>query len=110
MKRYESPGTEKEMLGKIKAEHELFKYRMLSGTAQEIYVSCRKICFYESLAEYFLYNEQISRDFINASTGSSRIIKELWEIYLEYEYLKADTWEEIENLLQVYVEENNGCR
>lgn len=107
MKRYENPETEKEMLDKIMTEHELFMYRTLSGTAHEIYDSCKRICFYESLNEYFLYNEQISKEFVNVSARSSRIIKELWDIYLKYEYLRVDTWEEIDCLLQIYVEEHN---
>ena len=88
MKRYESPEAEKEMLDKIMTEHELFMYKTLSGTAHEIYDSCKRICFYEILKEYFLYNEQINREFVNASTSSNRIIKELWEIYLNMNILK----------------------
>ena len=106
MKRSETSEAEKEMLEKIRTEHELFMYRILSGTAREIYSSCKRICFYESLAEYFQYNEWISRDFIDASRESNRIINGLWEIYLKYEYLRTDTWEDIGNILKIYVEEH----
>lgn len=110
MKRNETSEAEKEMLEKTRAEHELFMYRTLSGTAREIYASCKRICFYESLAEYFQYNEWINRDFIDASRGSREIINELWEIYLKYGYLRADTWEDIGNILKVYVEEHGRGR
>lgn len=109
MKHYEIPEAEREMAEKIKTEYRLFRYKTLSGTPRMVYGSCRRICFYESIKEYFLYNEQINRDFINASRGCSKIINELWKIYLKYEYLKADTWDEIENLLQAYVDEHKKC-
>lgn len=54
--RKECGEKEKGFLRKVKREHSLFKYQMLSGTNREIYDSCNKICFYENLIEYFLYN------------------------------------------------------
>ncbi|MCI9080084.1 MAG: hypothetical protein HFH68_14440 [Lachnospiraceae bacterium] len=51
MVRYGSNAAEKERLGRIKAEHELFKHSILSGTTQEIYGSCKKIYFYENIID-----------------------------------------------------------
>lgn len=90
------------VLRKIKGEHAVFKHKMLSGTVQETYDFCRHICFYESLREYFLYKECICREFLEAARERKNILEELWKIYLKDEYLKADTWEEIEILLQRY--------
>ena len=96
----------KRVLQKIKQEYAVFKYGMLSGTVHEVYDSCRRICFYESLREYFLYNRRTIRGFFEAASGKEGILGELWEMYLKNECLKADTWEEIEAMLQMYVEEH----
>lgn len=102
MKRGDRPEKEKEMLQKIRTEYELFYYKTLSRTPQEIYHACKRICFFECVYEYFQYKEEISEDFINATGQRDRILEELWEIYLKHEYLGMDTWEEIEELLEVY--------
>ncbi len=96
----------KRALQKIKREYAMFKYGMLSGTVRGAYDSCRRICFYESVREYFLYNKHASRVFLEAAAGKENILGELWEIYLKNEYLGADTWEQIETMLQFYVEEH----
>lgn len=105
MRRREYAEGEKQMIQKINTEHALFKYSMLSGSTHEVYDACKRICFYECMQEYFLYSEQISTEFVGAAGHSDRILAELWEIYLKYEYLKADTWAEIEDILKVYVTE-----
>ena len=33
------------------------------------------------------------------------MLAQLWELYLENEYLRADTWDEIEGMLNAYVVE-----
>lgn len=88
------------LVQQIKKEHAMFKYRMLSGTVHEAYDSCRRICFYENLYEYFLYNKHISRRFLEAAAGKEGILGELWGMYLKEECLKVDTWEEIGIMLQ----------
>ena len=92
------------VLREIKKEYAAFKYGVLMGTVHEAYDSCRQICFYENLHEYFLYGGHISRAFIEAVAGKGGILGELWEIYLKNENLRADTWEEIETMLQEYTE------
>ena len=105
MKRGNHPEKEREMLKKIHTEHELFHYKMLSIPAEEIYQACRKICFFECVYEYFQY-EETSEEFVNAAWQGEAVLAELWEIYLKYEYLGMDTWEEIEGILAVYVREH----
>ena len=99
MKRKEHTEKEKELLEKITAEYELFRCKMLLQPTWEIYNSCRSICFYGCL-----YCEKISRDFINASEKEHWVLAQLWELYLKNEYLKADTWDEIESILRTYVD------
>lgn len=105
MKRKEHSEKERELLKKVRTEYEMFRYRMLLCPAQEVYNSCRVICFYECLYEYFRYCEKINRDFINVSYKKEWVLARLWEIYLENEYLKADTWDEIEEILNAYVKD-----
>lgn len=104
MKRKDHPEKERKMLKKVQTEYELFRCHMLLSPVREVYNSCRIICFYECLYEYFRYCEEISRDFINASAGEEQILSQLWDIYLKNEYLGADTWGEIEGLLNAYVD------
>lgn len=104
MKRKDHPEKEKELLRKVKTEYELFRCKKLLCPVQEVYDSCRVICFYECMYEYFQYCEKISRDFINASGKDDWVLAQLWELYLENEYLRADTWGEIEGLLNAYVD------
>lgn len=92
----------------IKKEYAMFKSKMLSGIVHEVYGSCRRICFYESLWEYFLYSEHISRMFLEAALGKEGILEGLWEIYLKNESLRADTWDEIERILYIYAVEHTG--
>ena len=99
---------ENEMLRKIETEYSLFRYKMLSDSTQEVYDSCRKICFYECINEYFQYSREISADFVNATRQSDKILAELWQIYLKYEYLGMDTWEEIEDILNTYTDRHNS--
>ena len=96
------------VLQKIRREHGIFRHRILSGTVQGAYDSCRRICFYESLREYFLYQGSINSAFLEAAAGSGNILGELWELYLKNESLNADTWEEIETMLQKYAEEHTA--
>lgn len=92
----------------INKEHTMFKSKMLSGTVHEVYDSCRRICFCESLWEYFLYSEHISRMFLEAALGKEGILEGLWEIYLKNESLRVDTWDEIERILYIYALEHTG--
>ena len=52
-KRRDPSEKEKQLLKVIGREYELFKYKMLSRSVQEIYDSCNAIRFYECMYEYF---------------------------------------------------------
>lgn len=95
MRRKDHSEKEKELLKKVGMEYELFRCRMLLCPAWEVYNSCRVICFYECLYEYFQYSEKINRDFINASYEKDWVLAQLWDIYLENEYLRADHGERL---------------
>ena len=105
MKRCEHSEKEQSLQRKIRNEHALFKYQMLSNPVRTVYDSCNKIRFYECMMEYFQYKENISREFINSSENSVYPLAELYEIYLKHEYLDVATWKGIEEVLNVFVAE-----
>lgn len=108
MERRERPEKEREMLRKAGMEYGLFRDKMLSQGPQEIYSACRRICFFECVYEYFQYKEEIREDFTNAAWRADRILEELWRLYLKHEYLRVDTWEGIEGMLEVYAREHEA--
>ena len=108
LRRKECGEKEKRFLRKVKREHSLFKYQMLSGTNREIYDSWNKICFYENLIEYFLYKEDIDEEIVEAGLQAEDLLDELYHVYLKYEWLQITSWEKIEEILTVYVGEKKG--
>lgn len=104
MKRREQPEKEKRMLEKAGAEYSAFQCRMLSRPAGEIYDACKKICFFECIHEYFQYNREISREFLDAAVQGGSILEGLWDTYQKYEYLGANTWEQIDEILDKYAD------
>lgn len=106
MKRGIFSEKERKLRKKIGREHELFKYKMLAAPAAEIYDNCNKIRFYGCIHEYFQYAENLEKKFVDACLGEPDAIAALWELYIEYEYLKCDTWEDIEEILWTLVDRN----
>ena len=97
---------EQRFLQKIQTEHSLFKFRMLSGTNREVYESCNIIRFYETVYEYFIYKESLNQSLVEI--GLQEEMDELYQTYLKYEWLQMGTWEEIGQLIVVYVTEHRG--
>lgn len=86
----------------IELEYSIFKFKMLSKTSHEIYDSCNIIRFYECVHEYLLYNENVSAEFMDHIKIRNNVLEELYEIYLKYESLRIDSWDEIDNLIDIY--------
>lgn len=102
-RRKEYTDQEQRFLQKIQTEHSLFKFRMLSGTNREVYESCNIIRFYETLYEYFIYKESLDQSLVKIGLQEDDVLDGLYQTYLEYEWLQVGTWEEIKELLKVYV-------
>lgn len=107
MKRGVFSSSKKKILAKAEAEHELFKYKMLASLVKDVYEKCSEIRFYECIYEYFRYCESVPEEYIEACLKESEIFQALWRTYMENEYLKADTWEDIEELIAVLMERQN---
>lgn len=102
-KRQEHSEKERQILKLVETEYSLFKYKMLSGTRSEIYDSCNVIRFYECLREYFLYCEKIEMEFIQKIKLVNNLLEELYAYYLKTEFVSIETWQEIEEMLRIYV-------
>jgi len=103
-KRKDPPEMQKKVLHHAEQEYRFFKYKMLSNSPKKVYERCVKIRFYECLHEYFQYKD-ILDDFLEKIANEGTVYGTLWTIYLKYEYLGVGTWEDIEELLQVYISE-----
>lgn len=104
MKRGVFSNNKRKLLLKVEAEHELFKYKMLASPIKDVYERCNEIRFYECVYEYFRYCESITEEYMKACLKESEIMPALWRTYIENEYLKIDTWEDIEDLILVMKE------
>lgn len=90
----------------IELEYSIFKFRMLSKTPREIYDNCNVIRFYECVHEYLIYNENVPGEFMEHIKTGQNILRELYHIYLKYEGIRIDSWEEIDNLIDIYMIDN----
>lgn len=89
----------------VKQEFELFRYKMLSKSREEIFEGCNIIRFYSCIYEYFLYKEEMEEAHIKACLKCGDVIDTLYHLYMKYEYLRYSRWEDIEELLDVLVRE-----
>lgn len=103
--------SEKEirLIHSIEQEFELFQYRTLSKSRKKIFEACCEIRFYSCIYEYFLYAEEIADDHIEACLKCENAIAELYDLYLKCEYLRCDRWEDIEELLDMFVSGQEDC-
>ena len=104
-KRKKCTEPEAELIQRIKAEHDLFYYRMLSSPPKTIYDECSKIRFCEVIYEYFLYCENIPTKYVQSCLLEGEILPALYGLYLKYEELVVDTWVDVENLIERHLEE-----
>lgn len=102
--------AEAELREKAAGEHEAFKRSMLTLPKETLYDACSKIGFYECLHEYFQYSSQISPEFVQNLRECETPIALLWELYLQREELRADTWEGIEEMLRLLAQEHRMKR
>ena len=101
-KRKDCKDSYRNLMYQMEQEYSLFKYKMLSRIQREIYEKCKQIYFYECLHEYFLYQENITREFLDNVSGKTCVYWELWNLYQQYEHLEVGTWEQIEGMLKFY--------
>lgn len=94
---------------RVKAEHESFKCKMLALDTADVYDCCNKIRFYECIYEYFQYGEALTEKNLDACYKETNLISALWELYIKDESLKADTWDDVEGILQALAQHQGRC-
>ena len=93
--------AERKLKKQVEIEYQLFKYKMLSKSNTEIYDNCNVILFYHYIYEYFTYCQDLDNIHISACLKCEAIIDALYHIYMTYEYLRCERWEDIEEILNV---------
>ena len=104
------PENKTKLVKAVEQEYELFKYKMLSKTREEIFEECNAIRFFSCLHEYFLYKEDIKEAYIKACLKCEDIIATLYHLYIKYEYLIYSRWEDIDEILNALVREQEDDR
>lgn len=109
MKRGVFSEKEIQLIHNVEKEFKLFKYQMLSKSRKKIFEACGEIRFYSCIYEYFLYAEDIAQEHIKTCLKCENAIAELYDLYLKYEYLRCSRWDDIEELLDVFVSRQEDC-
>jgi hypothetical protein len=92
------------LIRSVTAEYELFKYRTLSASRQEIFDRCNEIRFYCCVWEYFQYAEDIKEEYVYACLKlRGHVIAVLYQLYLDTESLSYERWDDIIELLDALV-------
>lgn len=106
------PDSRIRLVQSVEREYELFKYKTLSKSRNEIFEECGIIRFYSCIYEYFHYTQDMEAAHIRACLKCGEyVIETLYRLYLKYGYLRYSCWEDIEELLDVLVrEQEDGTR
>lgn len=92
------------VLGRIKREYNKFQYHTLRLEKEEIMNKCCKIHFYGCIKEFFQYNNSISDDVFVFLMPQKDIIHTLWKLYLKYEQFGYSTWEQIDEMMEYWMD------
>ncbi len=90
------------LVRKVEREHGEFRSGMLSLSPEEVYCHCGEIRFYECVFEFFCFCEDLEAEWLEACLVERDVIAALWGIYNKYEYLRADSWEDVKEMLRVF--------
>ncbi|MCM1236942.1 MAG: hypothetical protein NC489_43255, partial [Ruminococcus flavefaciens] len=86
MKRGVFPENVIQLARTVEQEFELFRFRMLAKSREEIFESCNVIRFYSCIYEYFLYKEDMKMEHVKACLKCGNVIDTLYRLYMKYEY------------------------
>lgn len=90
----------------VQREYGKFREQILSLPPEQIADMCSKIYFYKCLYDYFMYNENISDSVIEKMKSNKNLIVECWNVYLKYENLSCNSWDNIDELVKILEMEN----
>ncbi len=91
------------LIQSIEKEYSDFKDCIIKELPESIWEKSAQIFFYSNIHEYFLYNQDIPENIIQALGSHSNIIAECWQMYLKKEELSIFTWNDITDILELCV-------
>lgn len=94
----------KSLIQSIEKEYSDFKDCIIKELPESIWEKSAQIFFYSNIHEYFLYNQDIPENIIQALSSHSNIIAECWQMYLKKEELSIFTWNDITDILELCVQ------
>lgn len=92
-----------ERKAKRKISREFRKFRrttLLYATKIDLWNSSTKITFFDSVHEYFEYNEEIPDAYLKLAVIEPALMHLLWQAYQKDESLDFCTWEGISEILE----------
>lgn len=92
----------KQLVEKVANEYKLFYYSIMEKDKKEIFELCSKIKFYTCVSEYFEWKEDIDKKAVKSLKDINYPMEELWQYYLDHEYIAASSWDDIDELLACY--------
>lgn len=93
----------KNLIQSIEKEYSDFKDCIIKELPESIWEKSAQIFFYSNIHEYFLYNQDIPENIIQALSSHNNIIAECWQMYLKKEELSVFTWNDITDILELCV-------
>ena len=91
------------LIQRIEKEYSDFKDCIIKELPESIWEKSTQIFFYSNIHEYFLYNQDIPENIIQALGSHINIIAECWQMYLKKEELSIFTWNDITDILELCV-------
>ena len=93
------------ILERADREYEALKEHMMESSKREIWDACGKIHFYGLVKGYLDMAFDLPAKYRAVLEQEKRPLSALWEVYSDSDCLGYLTWEEIEEVLDVMVEE-----
>lgn len=91
------------LIQSIEKEYSDFKNCIIRELPESIWEKSAQIFFYSNIHEYFLYNQDIPENIIQALGSHNHIIAECWQMYLKKEELSIFTWNDITDILELCI-------
>lgn len=91
------------------SEYRKFKYEMMEkATGEELWNGAGKIYFYTLVKDYMEGVTEMPGAYVKVLAKEKNPLSALYEVYSDSESLGFATWEEIEEILEVMVQEEAG--
>lgn len=98
-----------QIVKRANAEYRKFRYEMMEkATKKELWEGAGKIYFYSMVKDYLEGVTEMPGAYVKILAKEKNPLSALYEVYSDSESLGFATWEEIEEILEVMVQEEAG--